>query len=119
MSDPLVTQTVAGRGNFVTGTGDINVNYVLDPVESRERNELLLLLRKVREFWVRGILENSVHDLALIELGKEARPDAVENPWDTVLSRPSGAKEEIPPGQPLTQLFASVTFTLLILGDAG
>lgn len=119
MSDPLVTQTVAGRGNFVTGTGDINVNYLLNPVESRERNELLLLVRKVREFWVRGILEKSLHEFALIELGKEARPDAVENPWDTVLSRAGGAKEEIQSGQTLSELFASVTYTLLILGDAG
>jgi eukaryotic-like serine/threonine-protein kinase len=119
MTDAVVNQTVAGRGNIVTGTGDINVSYVLSPADARERQELLILASRVREFWVHGILEKSVHDAALMELGKEARPEAVENPWDTVLSLPDSTKENISPSEPLRELFARVSYTLLILGEPG
>jgi len=119
MTDALVNQTIAGRGNIVTGTGDVNVSYVLNPAEADQRNDLLVLVRKVREFWVRGILENSVHDAALMEIGKETRPEAVETPWDAILSRPGRTIENISPGQSLSDLFAGVSYTLLILGDAG
>jgi eukaryotic-like serine/threonine-protein kinase len=119
MTEALVNQTIAGRGNIFTGTGDVNVSYVLNPADADQRNDLLVLVRKVREFWVRGILENSVHDAALMEIGKETRPEAVETPWDAILSRPGRTSENISPGQSLSDLFAGVSYTLLILGDAG
>ena len=46
MTDAIVIQTVAGRGNIVTGTGDINVNYVLSPVDARGGRRLVVLAQR-------------------------------------------------------------------------
>src|SRR2546421_7103643 len=37
-------------------------------------------LAKVDAFWIKGILEQSLHGVALIALGLRERPDAVGNP---------------------------------------
>lgn len=38
-----------------------------------------VLLNKVKDYWIRGVLENSLHTKALIELDIKERPDAVQN----------------------------------------
>jgi serine/threonine protein kinase len=48
-----------------------------DTVAQRNRTRML---QKVRKFWVEGVLEQSLHGAALLELGLEYRPDEVEHP---------------------------------------
>ena len=41
--------------------------------EVSERRNRLILLEKVKNFWVEGVLEKSVHSAALIELNRSTR----------------------------------------------
>src|SRR6266446_1164854 len=77
------------------------------------------LLRKVRSFWIAGVLEHSVHGAALIALGLHEQPDAVANPWQLVLQQPAGASHPLPEGTPITQVYDAANGELLILGAPG
>jgi hypothetical protein len=89
------------------------------PPETKTQKELGILLNKVEQFWVKGVLENSVHHQVLIELGKKKMVEAVEHPWETVLELPLEAKVSIPSGGRITDVFADVGRYLLILGAPG
>ncbi|MBF0303293.1 MAG: adenylate/guanylate cyclase domain-containing protein [Desulfamplus sp.] len=60
-------------------------NVVISEPLSEDRNNLLILLDKVKNFWIEGVLEKSLYNNIRIELGREYRPDAVEHPWENVL----------------------------------
>src|SRR5262249_20204132 len=51
-------------------------------VSSADKRNRARMLEKVSIFWVKGVLENSLHGAALLELGMERRPGTVETPWD-------------------------------------
>ena len=99
------------------GTPRINVNLSL--AEKKERYDLLILLRKVKEFWVEGVLEKSVHGQALIDLGKEAWTEKTEHPWEQILELPDQTSRRLRPGEPIGELFSEVGRSLLILGAPG
>ena len=42
------------------------------PTSPEERNRMAML-GNVRSFWIEGVLENSLHDAAMIDLGYESR----------------------------------------------
>ena len=98
-------------------TPRINVNLYL--AEKRERDDLLILLRKVKEFWVEGVLEKSVHGQALIDLGKEAWTEKAGHPWEQVLELPDQTSRRLRPGEPIGEVFSEVGRSLLILGAPG
>ena len=78
------------------------------------------MLTRVRDFWVKGVLENSLHEEARIELGLEERRDAVaERPWDVILRTPGRPDCELPPGTKISDVFERVGRSLLILGEPG
>src|SRR5262247_3432496 len=89
-------------------TPQINLNLSL--AEKKERDDLLILLRKVKEFWVEGVLEKSVHGQLLINLGKEAWSEKTatstsafvlswtpEHPWEQILELPDQTRRTIRP----------------------
>jgi serine/threonine protein kinase/DNA polymerase III delta prime subunit len=84
--------------------------------EQRNRQRML---EKVRTFWVKGILENSLHGVALIELGMREKPEAVERAWDLVLQQPDQPDEAIPHGTRIADVFDEMDGELLILGEPG
>jgi hypothetical protein len=43
------------------------------------------MLARVRAFWIDGVLEQSLHGAALLELGMVTAPQAVERAWDAVV----------------------------------
>ena len=79
------------------------------------------LLNKVKQFWVKGVLERSLHNQILIELGLEERPDAVSHPWNMVLQTPDEEPQPLPQGTKVIELFDEIGEgrTLLILGEPG
>lgn len=87
--------------------------------EARERRNKRILLEKVKRFWVKGVLEESVHGAALIELGKETQPDAVERPWDTVVPPAESLDRDVPPGKKIVDLFDETEHALLVLDGMG
>jgi eukaryotic-like serine/threonine-protein kinase len=87
--------------------------------EEKERNELLILLCKVKEFWIEGVLGKSVHGQALIELGKEAWTENTAHPWEQVLELPNQTSRTLRPEEPIDKIFDDIGRSLLILGAPG
>lgn len=86
---------------------------------SAERQAELILLDKVNRFWVEGVLDQSLHGVALIELGKETAPAALAYPWDMVLQQPDQASDPLPAALSMAQVFDQSGQALLILGEPG
>jgi hypothetical protein len=116
------------QGNFVSGgtvqtsvmvgvnQGTINIAPTMTAQERRNRSRML---QKVRDFWVKGVLENSLYGAALIELGMEYRPDAVIHSWDVIIQQPDRPNETLPSGKKLSEVFDEFGGELLILGSPG
>jgi len=86
---------------------------------TREQRNRAAMLTTVRNFWVMGVLEKSLHGAALIELGKEYKPDAVHYPWTSVLQRPDHLDKSLPSETKTVEVFEAVGGELLILGEPG
>jgi GTPase SAR1 family protein len=80
-----------------------------------------IMLNKVRNFWVEGVLETSIHDKALIELGLQTRLDAIAHPWHMEWATSDEARQALPTGTKAINQFDRLGAgrTLLILGDPG
>jgi len=79
----------------------------------------LRLIEKVRSFWIKGVLEQSLHNEALIVLGLHMQPDAVANPWHLVLQLSGEAAYPLPMGTRITDVYDDAGGELLILGEPG
>lgn len=103
--------------------GDIyNVFLNQQPTLTRqEYRNRQALLTKVKNFWVKGVLEKSLYNQMLIELGLEERPDAVANPWNVVLETGDDSPQPLPEGTKVIDIFDSIGEgrTLLIIGKPG
>ena len=91
----------------------------LSPAEAKERRDLGILLSKVKTFWIEGVLEKSVHNMALIDLGKETQAEAVAHAWEQVLELPDQSRQTLPPDKKISQIFDEMNRALLILGEPG
>lgn len=89
------------------------------PETERERRNRTVMLQKVHDFWVKGVLENSLHKAALIDLGMAYQPDAVAYPWEMVVERPDATPQPLPQGTPIASVFDELRGELLILGSPG
>ena len=81
-------QIVIGDHNIFTDTGSINIKYELGPAEARDRIPLTQLVESVKQFWIHGVLESSVHEASMLDLRMEPATGAVEHPWARVLEVP-------------------------------
>jgi hypothetical protein len=90
----------------------------LTPEESRQRK---VLLSKVKQYWIEGVLEKSLHTKAMIALGLEKRSDAVEPPFQGFEELPEESRQSLATGTGATEFFNQLGEgrTLLILGHPG
>ena len=95
-----------------------NIPASAHPIEQAQYNRATML-QLVRNTWIVGVLEQSLHGAALLELGKNYDPQAVERPWDIELHMPTQARCPVPHGTPILDLFDKSTGALLILGEPG
>lgn len=84
--------------------------------QAEERQAQLVLLNKVQQFWVEGVLRQTLNEGTLIEIGLETMPDAVANPWEGIVRQP---QMSAPLTQPIEAVFARYGRSLLILGEPG
>lgn len=89
-----------------------------DPPDREQRAQLLILLNRVREFWIDGVLKQSLYHEVLISLGKRAMDEAVEPPWNSALSLPRQRQPLALSGTRIETVF-DATGLLLILGEPG
>ena len=80
-----------------------------------------VLVDNVRHYWIEGVLERSLHNQALIELGLEERSKAVASPLRGVGEFPDEPSRALPEGTQATDIFDGLGEgrTLLILGEPG
>lgn len=107
---PLTPHQVVARRTLV--------DNILSSQDYRNRQALL---NKVKNYWVKGVLETSLHDQVAIVLGLELRPDAVASPWNLTIAAESQTSRSLPPNTPIVSVFDQMGIgrTLLILGDPG
>jgi len=86
---------------------------------SEDRRNQLKLINKVRQTWIHDILDKSIFKQMLIEIGKEIRPEMLENPWGQVLEIPNHEPQVLPKEADLHKLFTKYENSLLILGEPG
>ncbi len=89
------------------------------PDNERERRNRKVMILKVYDFWIKGVLENSLHRAALINLGMTYQPDAVAYPWEMIIERPNTKPQVLPRGTPIASVFDDLHAELLILGSPG
>ena len=80
---------------------------------------LAILRDRVKQAWVEGVLDGSVHAAARQELGKHAMPEAVEHPWAQILELPGKSSEMLAASTTMRDTFERAGRSLLILGQPG
>jgi Effector-associated domain 7 len=78
-----------------------------------------VMLDKVEDFWVKGVLNQSLYREARIDLNLADAPDSVEYPWRSVIQEPDLPERTLAPGTPMIQVFDELQGSLLILGQPG
>ncbi len=77
------------------------------------------MLKRVRAFWITGVLEQSLYNASLIALGLQEKPDVVDNPWRLVMQESERPERLLPPSTSITEIYDSSQGELLILGEPG
>jgi len=110
--------------NFITQVSELisgQVSVAEKDLTREQYRQRTVLLSKVKDYWIKGVLEKSLYTEAMIELGLEERSDLVERPFIGFeeLSEESG--ESLPTGTGATEFFDQIGDgrTLLILGEPG
>src|SRR5689334_4551649 len=62
------------------------------------------MLAKVRDYWIAGVLDKSLHGAALIALGKEVQPDAVTHPWQVLVQEVGVSPHTLEPDTPIQKI---------------
>ena len=84
------------------------------PRRNRER-----LLKRVRDTWITGLLDQSLHQAAWLELHFQDQPNALENPWRLEVQELNHPSRSLPMGTTIAQVYDEADGKLLILGEAG
>jgi hypothetical protein len=97
------------------------LNIVVQNLTQQEYRQRQVLLNKVRDAWVKGVLEKSLHARVSIELGLQERPDLVQQPFGEVAEFAAVPGQALPDGTPATTVFDRLGSgrTLLIVGEPG
>jgi hypothetical protein len=93
----------------------------MKPLTQQEYRQRKVLLNKVKEYWVKGVLETSLHARVLLELGLQERLDLVQRPFCDVAEFLEASVLDLPAGTDTTTVFEQMGAggTLLILGEPG
>ena len=82
-----------------------------------QQSQLLLLLDRVKEIWVDGVLKQSLNNEVRISLGKTVKDEAIETPWHRIIELPK-QRNQLTNETPIETVF-DATGLLIILGEPG
>lgn len=90
----------------------------ITPQQYRNRQALLF---KVRNFWIKNVLETSLHEKAILDLDLLDRKDMISHPWEIILEATNDSYLNLSERARLIDFFDYLGpgRTLLILGDPG
>lgn len=86
------------------------------PISRQNRQRLL---KRVRSFWIQGMLDQSLYQAVLIVLGLEEQPDALANPWSLIVQETDRPVRSLPAGTHILRVYDDSDGELLILGEPG
>jgi hypothetical protein len=88
------------------------------PAETLDQRNRRVMLDHVENFWVKGVLEKSLHGAALLDLGIKEDLGAITYPWGI---KKESTDETLPVGKSMFQIFQEIGLgrSLLILGAPG
>ncbi|MDJ0728120.1 MAG: ATP-dependent Clp protease adaptor ClpS [Prochloraceae cyanobacterium] len=80
-----------------------------------------ILINKVKNYWLKGVLEKSIPDNSYLEISLEERLDAIESPWGVAWENPTHSRSTLTPDKNIIDFFAEMGEgrSLLILGAPG
>lgn len=120
---------VVGDGNTITYNTNVFSDVNIEQFPIRRAQQLnqqeyrwrQVLVQNVQHYWIEGVLERSLHNQVLIELGLEERAQAVSSPISGVEEFAKKADRPFPEGTQATDIFDDLGAgrTLLILGEPG
>jgi tetratricopeptide (TPR) repeat protein/adenylate kinase family enzyme len=133
IDDSLLSEAqIAQAGGNLSQIQNINAYSVLNlggflrprqinPSNQQDYNSRKILLNRVKQYWIKDVLEKSLHSKALIELGLEERLDAVERPSEIAQENSSDLRKPLPQYKNNINVFREMDAgrTLLILGEPG
>jgi len=93
--------------------------HPLVPLSLLNRQNRIRMLKQVRTIWIEGLLTQSLHHAAEIELHLQDRPDMLANPWRLQIQELDRAPQSLPDGTTIVQVYDRATGELLILGEPG
>ncbi len=105
-----VSEVISGQAS--------GVEKSLTRMEYRQRR---VLLSKVKEYWIKGVLEKSLLTKEMVKLDLEQCSDAVDPPCNDFEELSQESRQILPTGTGATDVFNQIGEgrTLLILGDPG
>jgi hypothetical protein len=89
------------------------------PLSPLDRQNRIRILRQVRAIWIDGLLKQSLHQAARIELHLQDRPDVLANPWRLQVQELDQAPQTLPDGISIVHVYDKADGELLILGEPG
>src|SRR5262249_15476350 len=89
------------------------------PAPPRARRDEEILLDRVHEFWIEGVLDRSLRGDRPLELGKDERLDAVDRGFELTVERFDEGARPLPPGTAIVEHFDRRQRSLLVLGEPG
>ena len=75
------------------------------PLSPLHRQNRIRMLRQVRAIWIDGLLTQSLHHAARIELHLQDRPDVLANPWRLQVQELNQAPQALPDGTTIVQVY--------------
>ncbi len=124
-SNVTIGNVDGGIRNSIIAARDVNIgrkitNFFLGSTEQqRAQRNRQAMLELVKNTWIKGVLEQSLHGGPMIGLGFEERAEAIERPWDMVVQMPGRLNRTLPPGTEIIDIFNEMNGALLILGEPG
>ncbi len=89
----------------------------VQPLTQQEYRYRQALLSRVKDSWIKGFLQNSLHNNAVIEFDIKERPDAIQGAFDDVPVELDESFEELQETEIYSEMGTGKT--LLILGEPG
>jgi hypothetical protein len=133
-TDTPNTVTNISGGVNVNAQGDVNIggdvvgrdkitqiitNIFQGDSAQRDLRNRRNMLERVKNDWVKGMLEKSLYHEVILDLGLEERSDEVQHLWDMTLQMPDRENRSLPAGTKIMQVFDDANHALLILGEPG
>ena len=129
MSDPERPPSSVGIDNKAPNQGaqgvfNAPVYFGIDSLADRDRigrdkRNRERMLERVQTFWIKGVLEQSLHGAALIALSLNEQSDFIENPWRLILQEADQPARPLPSGTHIAHAYDEVGGELLILREPG